>query len=179
MIKKNLFQQHIFPFEHEKTYQFPEFKITTITSRHVGPPQATDFQVLDPDTQYERTNALGGLFNSNFILETPTNLRVGFCAGVFEDPEKSFWMGRGVNVFIRQMSWQIRRHQIEDVAEDFMATGAQIMIPMHHEEDYKNEDKNAWAQEFNEYVAAKGYSGRCFMPERAKWHTVNFGVTAV
>ena len=62
---------------------------------------------------------------------------------------------------------------------DFMSTGAQIFIPMHHEEDYENEDKNAWAAEFNEYLAQQGYNGRCFMPERARWHTINFGVTAV
>ena len=169
-------QQKIFPFENERTYHFPGFTLSTYTARHVGRPDAEHFSPgPDMGTPLERLNEVGTLFNHNFILRTASNLRIGYCAGTFDDTERYEWKQEGINVFLRQMSWHIRTNMMEDIAEDFMSTGAAVMLPLHHEEDYKYQDKNAWAQRFNEYLASKGYYGRLYMPERAKWCSITLG----
>lgn len=173
----NLQQTKIFPYENESTYLFNDFTFSTYTGRHCGDPNETDFREgPDIGSEFEVVNTYGALFNTDFILTTKTNLRVGFCAGTFDETEQNRWKNAGLNVFIRQCSWHIHTGEMEDIAEDFMLTGAPVMLPLHHEVDYNTANKNGWARLFNEYLASKGYYGRLYMPERGKWHSITVGV---
>ena len=173
----NISQTAFFPYAWNQTYDFGDFTLTTLPARHNGnrrPSERIDINVEEP---FQEAGFLGTLFNTNFILETPNHVRIGFCAGVFRDGEieKNCWKGKGCNIFIRQYGGRFRRNDAEGLAREFMETGASILLPMHQERIYTDiaaEDINGMIEKVNAILEAKGYAGRALAPQCGHWYTV-------
>ena len=177
-------QQMVFPFENNQHYEFQDFTLDTVVARHsfkkgpeflVRKPE----EAIDPGTPFETLNPYGGLFNTNFIITAKNNLKVAFCGGCFEDVERNRWRNAGINVLLRQCGTAIQQGDVESVAADMMAVGAELMLPLHHEKAYKNQEVLPFAEKVNQFLEEKGYPGRMFVPRQGQWYQLGVGIFQV
>lgn len=181
-------QQFIVPFEHGQTIEFDDFTLETLTSRHLyghlldKEGHAARFpgelpcpcrgSVLEPLDDY------GGMFNTDFIITTKNNLRIGTAGGPFADYVSNKYRRAGLNVLMRQCGYEMRIGDVKTVAQDLTDTGAELLLPMHHERVYGAMDTVAFSGEVNRELATRGYAGRMFVPERGRWYKLGVSVCA-
>ena len=157
-------------------YDFGDFKLTTLTGRHNGGWRPSE-KLINAGTRYERLNQLGTLYNTNFVLETRNHVRIGICAGVYRDGEveKNSWRDAHCNIFIRQFGGYLNRNDPEGLANEFMETGASILLPLHQEKFYDRilpADLEETANQVNKILKREGYHGYMVNPKRGKWYQI-------
>lgn len=166
-------EQMIIPFHNGEHFDFADFSLDTTIGHHTYFPycfsRPDEIPVLDKGTKMETLNKYGGIFNSNFVITAKNNYRIGFCAGTFEDYEANYWKNAKVNLLMRQCNEMIK-DDYRETARTIMATGAEIMIPLHQEKAYDKIDFIAYTEKVNEYLEEKHYSGRMFWPEVGVWY---------
>ena len=172
-------QQMIFPFDNNQHYEFNDFTLDTIVARH-GPgyvgQRPEKNRIIDPDTVWEEMNMLGALYNTNYILTTKNNIRIAFCAGFFDDVEKNNWKDKYINILLRQCGNMDNDPEVcAKAAEDMMVTGAEIMLPIHHER-FSSDIVISFADRVNKILADRGYHGRMIAPECGKWYDIGMAV---
>ena len=124
---------------------------------------------------------LGGLFNMNYVLQVPGNLRIAFWAGRLDGrayPVMKQMATYYPNFVLRQIPLRLPEHAETIYARELQELGAAIMLPMHHER-YEIAMPGALEQLFagiNEEMKKCGMCGRAFVPQRGKWYSVSFGM---
>ena len=178
-------QRKVFPYENEHTYHFNDFTLETFTARHGGPenPKPPSAMVQGgPADKFTVLNQYGTLFNTDFILTTSQGVRIGFCSGVFDENERYEWKDAKIDVLIRQCPEFMRSGDYAELAEQFMGTGAKILLPLHHEHPYDHHkpydqiDCVKFVENVNTYLAEKEYIGRMILLERGKWYNLTTGI---
>lgn len=178
-------QMLVFPFDNNQHYEFTDFTLDTCIGRHLygellrnGPAKLlTELKVPGKGTAYETMDIYGGMFNTDWILTTTNNVRIGFCTGPFADWQRNRWKNAGINILLRQCGFEIRTNNYKAIAKDLMDTGAELLLPLHHEHMYDQEDCVAFSQRVNEELALNDYKGRMFIPERAQWYTIGKNIS--
>ena len=166
----------IIPMGYDQTLDFDSFKMTTRMCRHYPTPAGMKMPER-PVNQYTVPGEYGSLFNTDHVFTTPNNFRVAIDAGLNEPNEENDMIPSGLNVLIRQCGTTIKRKQPELLAKQFMATGASVLFPLHHEKCYEDDDLNAFVADVNRICDEHGYYGRMILPERAKWYTLSVGAS--
>lgn len=174
-------QQFVFPIDNNQHYEFDDFMLDTSVGRHVyndvideqGHIHRLEKLTLPGmGTLYEELDVLGSLFNTDYVITTNNNIRIGFCTGTFDDFARNALKGKGCNIFMRQCGWEMHCDNYQKVAEEFMVTGAEILLPLHHEREYGHLDMQPFANEVNEYLAEHNYPGRMMILEQKSWYKV-------
>ncbi len=168
---------YVIPFDHEQTFDFDSFKVKMHTCRHYSNLNPPSKGGPDKGTRFERLNEYGSLFNTNFVFTTPNNFRISLCAGLFEADERNALVPESLNVLIRQCGTTIKLGLPELLAEQFMATGASVLFPLHHEKCYPENDLNDFVAQVNKILEEKKYFGKMILPQRGKWYTLSVGAT--
>ncbi len=174
-------QQLVFLFENNQHYEFADFTLDTSLARHSyeNEPELLvrkELRLLDKGPPFETLYPYGSLYNTNFILTVKNNVKIAFCGGSFEDVERNRWRNAGINVLLRQCGTPIRQNDYERVAQDLMDTGAELMLPLHHENMYGKQEVMPFVEKVNETLEKRGYPGRMFMPEQGRWYRLGLGI---
>ncbi len=129
------------------------------------------FGVPGPNT----TGGLGYLFNMNFLIETANNFRIDFSAGRdFEEHVHHVAEAESPNLMLRH---RIRSYSPEVTAKQIETMGAQLYMPMHHNNARaSNEDLNAYFVKVNDVLKAHGSNAKAFNPEPYKWYTISTSI---
>lgn len=175
----------IYPVDYEGTYYFDGFILETHHGTHHSQP--LDYQETikrfsgsqfpgSPDL-----NAMGGIFNMNFILTTEQGIRIAFIGGNDDGMLKRMEGKNRPNIIIRNKmaSSKVKTNVAEDFAEWFAASDVPLLIPMHYETWLTEEPEFArkMIEDMNHIMEEKGKIGRVAPMERGKWYTLDLAVT--
>ena len=120
---------------------------------------------------------LGHLFCFNFLLETREHYRVDFCAGRDYMDHVRHVADRRPNLMLRH---RIRTVSPRDYARQMEAMGAQLMLPLHHNNARASgEDLCAYFAQVNRFLREDGYPGAAFLPEPYRWYSVYTGIAGL
>ena len=179
----------IYPLYPNNTYYFDDFTLKTYPGAHdnrsfregrfrrPSDPQSAfggleGFGVPCPST----LGGLGSIFNLNYVIETQQNFKIDFSAGRDYEEHVKHLTEEKPNLMLRH---RIRSNTPEYCAQQIMDMGAQLMMPLHHNNARaKGEDLNAYFEKVNEILAAHGSPARAFNPEPYKWYTINLSIIA-
>ncbi len=170
--------------EHGGEYDFGDFKLLTIRGTHNTDRGKQVFKFnslgMDGDKGMSELNALGGLFNQNFLLTLPNNLRIVYDSGDYE-ASLSNWKQYHPNIIFRRYEKQILDDHIENMAQVLLDTGAQFMFPLGLL-DIKGSDRDAESMEYVEKVNAvlekKCAYGRMIYPMPGQWYSLGSTISA-
>ena len=179
--------QAIYPLYPGNTYYFEDFTLKVYPGAHdvrafregrFNRP-ADELQLYNmmgmPDVPNELM-LLGGIFNINFMISTLNNFKIDFCAGKDFEEHIQHIKEEKPNILLRH---RIRTDTAEYYAESLEKTGAQFILPLHHNNARaSDEDLNLYFKKVNEILIAKGSIARAFNPEPYKWFKVYTGIAA-
>lgn len=174
------------------SYEFEDFSLQTLNAMHM--PQdfvysnmtnifTESYGIEGPGTM--EIGQLGGLFSMNYMLTTRENLRIGFFAGRMDSPSYPGIRQMAAlkpNVLLRQIPVRLPQNPAEIFANEILTTGAQLMLPMHHEsfEAELNAQRHQMLTEIfdriNKRLEEKRFAGQAFWPERGKWYGLQIGI---
>lgn len=172
-------QQLVFPMEGEQRYEFEDFTLETCTARHLysgprdengKPVRLKEIRCSSKGTPFEPLSVYGGMFNTDYILTTGSNLRIAFCSGDFPDHQRRRWADAGIQILLRQCDQYVRDNAAQAMADDILAAGAELTLPLHHERYYDTPAFTEFAAAVNQELAARNYPGRFFLPRRGTWY---------
>lgn len=174
----------IYPVDYEGTYYFDGFMLEIHHATHH--PQSRDYQQMTgPSSPFgskmAELNALGGMFNMNFLLTTQEGMRIAFIGG---NDDGMLQRMKGINrpnLIIRNKmaSSRVKTHVAEDFAEWFSQADAPLLVPMHYE-TWLTEDPafaEKMIEEMNRILQEKGKIGRVAPMQRGKWYTLDLGIS--
>lgn len=174
----------IYPVDYEGTYYFDGFILETHHTTHHKQP-ATYQQVADGSSLFggemPELNAMGGIFNMNFILTTQEGLRIAFIGGNDDGMLQRMTGTHRPNLVIRNKmaSSKVKTHVAEDFAEWFSQADVPLLVPMHYE-TWLTEDPDFAAKmidDMNRIMKEKGKIGRVAPMQRGKWYTLDLGIS--
>ncbi len=173
----------IYPIYPGNTYYFDDFTLKVYPGAHDNRSFREGY-FLRPDDPANLTQAseefniptpnmtgpLGYMYVFNFMIETLNNFRIDFSAGRdFEEHVKQLGNDRP-NIMLRH---RIRNYTPEYYASQMEMMGAQIMMPLHHNNARaKGEDLNEFFDQVNQVLEAHHYAGKAFNPEPYVWYEV-------
>jgi hypothetical protein len=129
-----------------------------------------DFDIPVPN----RLGPLGSIFNINYIIETQQNFKIDFSAGRDFEEHVKHVADEKPNLMLRH---RIRTYTPEYCAEQILKMGAQLMMPLHHNNARANgEDLNDYFEKVNTILEASGSTARAFNPEPYKWYQINLSI---
>lgn len=119
---------------------------------------------------------MGYLFNLNYMIETRENYRVDISSGMdFEEHVRQLGRVRP-NMMLRH---RIRSYTPEEYAGQMEQMGAQLMMPLHHNNARASgEDLNDFFEKVNKILREHGYPGAAFNPEPYRWYTIQTQILA-
>ena len=170
-------EYNIFPFVPGMTYDFPDFRLDTISGKHGSIGSVCDLEgkdFADPQRPFVgRLNSYGCLFNTNFLFTLMNGFRIGFVAGVDVDTAAKYWKRKEPNLLLRQ---RMCHEKPQEYAEECCGLGGQMVLPMHHDAcDEENQDMNVYTQNVNRLLDG---TGMCmFNPKRLKWYSVKMQIS--
>lgn len=124
-----------------------------------------------------RLSGLGNMFCFNFLIETPQNYRIDFSAGRDYMDHVRHVRDKAPNLMLRH---RIRTVPPQEYAQQMEAMGAQLMMPLHHNNARASgEDLNHYFEEVNRVLQDDGYCGAAFNPEPYQWYRIFTGITKV
>jgi len=184
-----------FPFECGRSYDFGDFAIEIVPGLHnkigkLRPSGKIDganalYVVKGMQTEFDnplerKLQHMGTLFNYNFLLTLPNNLRIGFIAGApgMQTLDETIWSKlRPDVVMVQRARWGYPNWK-EQMVHTLEVTGARLMLPLHIEDSYSGTyDPERYAQEVNRLCAEKGVYGRMMFLQRAKWYKIKTGIS--
>jgi len=120
------------------------------------------------------TTALGSIHNLNYLITTRDNYKIDFSAGRDFEGHLKAAADEHPNLMLRH---RIRSYSPEQYARQLLDMGAQLMLPLHHNNAAASgEDLNAYFAQVNAILAKHGSAARAFNPEPYKWHTVRTSI---
>ena len=179
----------LYPLYPGNTYYFDDFTLKTYPGAHDNRAfrEGKFRRPSDPRSLYGGLEGfdipcpsllgnLGSIFNLNFMIETHENFKIDFSAGRdYEEHVKHMTQERP-NLMLRH---RIRSYTPEYCAQQILDMGAQLMMPLHHNNARASgEDLNAYFKKVNEILMAKGSAARAFNPEPYRWYTIKTSIIA-
>ena len=184
----------IYPYATGVTYHLGSFQIQIIPGRHndigriypSGRTVSTDspyaVQSGKPDFGEglaKKLGNMGTMYNYNFLLTLPNNLRIGFIAGTpgMEAWEEELWKQMKCDIVMAQRARWGYPNWAEKMAHILEVTNARILLPLHIEDSYKDiYDPEEYAAEVNKLCRDKGLHGRMMFLQRARWYEIYTGI---
>lgn len=179
----------IYPLYPGNTYYFDDFTLKVYPGAHDNRAfRDGKFQrPSDPRSLYDGSEGfgipcpsnlgpLGSMYNFNYLIETKNNYRIDFSAGRdFEEHLQHVQMERP-NLMLRH---RIRSYTPEQYADMIEQMGAQLMLPLHHNNARATgEDLNEYMRRVNEILISRSCSGRVFNPEPYRWYQIVTSILA-
>lgn len=175
----------IYPLNYEGTYYFDGFILEVHHGTHHHGKDDYNSMVKRFENVYmpgsNDLNAMGGIFNMNFILTTQEGLRIAFIGGNDDGMIQRLQGAKKPNIIIRNKmaSSRVKDHVAEDFAHWFAAADSQLLVPMHYE-TWLTEDPE-FAQkmidDMNHILEEEGAVGRVAPMERGKWYSLDLMIT--
>ena len=175
----------IYPVDYEGTYYFDGFILETHHATHhaQGKTLEDTMQWLSCRDDYAGTptlNAMGSIFNMNFILTTDQGMRIGFIGGNEDDMIKRMVGKDKPNRVIRNKmaSSKHKEGAAEKFADWFAQSDIQLLVPMHYEtwltDDPEFSEKVH--SDMNRIMNEKGLIGKVAPMERGRWYTLDLSI---
>ena len=179
----------IYPLYPNNTYYFDDFTLKTYPGAHDNRSfrEGRFRRPSDPQSAFgglegfgvpcpSRLGGLGSIFDLNYVIETQQNFKIDFSAGRDYEEHVKHLVDEKPNIMLRH---RIRSYTPEYCAQQILDMGAQLMMPLHHNNARaKGEDLNEYFEKVNEILAAHGSPARAFNPEPYKWYTINLSIIA-
>jgi L-ascorbate metabolism protein UlaG (beta-lactamase superfamily) len=179
----------IYPLYPGNTYYFDDFTLKTYPGAHDNRAfREGKFQrPSDPRSLYDGSEGfgipcpsmfgpLGSIFNLNFMIETKNNYRIDFSAGRDFEEHVEHMRSEKPNLMLRH---RIRSYTPEQYADMIEAMGAQLMMPLHHNNARAaKEDLNEYMRKVNEVLISRGSAARVFNPEPYHWYQICTSIIA-
>lgn len=175
----------LYPVDYEGTYYFDGFILETHHATHHKQPSVYRPQSDDSPSpfsgKWSELNAMGGVFNMNFILTTEEGMRIAFIGGNDDGMLQRMTGTNRPNLVIRNKmaSSRVKTNVAEHFAEWFSQSNVPLLVPMHYE-TWLTEDPQFAAQmieDMNRIMEEKGKIGRVAPMERCKWYTLDLGIS--
>ena len=171
----------IYPVDYEGTYYFDGFILETHhATHHAAPSTLQERTGRGGNPVDEELKAMGGIFNTNFVLTTQQGMRVAFIGGNDDGMIQRLQGVNKPNVIIRNKmaSSKVKTGVAENFANWFAGVDTQVLIPMHYETWLTKDPGFAEAMitDMNRIMEEKGKIGRVAPMERGKWYTLNLGI---
>ena len=110
------------------------------------------------------------MFNFNYVIETRNNYRIDFSAGRDYDDHLQHVQTEKPNLMLRH---RIRSYTPEVFADMIEQMGAQLAMPLHHNNARASEeDLNAYFRKVNEILQDRGSAARAFNPKPYQWYQI-------
>lgn len=177
----------IYPVDYEGTYYFDGFILETHHATHHKQP-SNYHETIERFTGSDfpgspELNAMGSLFNMNFVLTTEQGMRIAFIGGNDDGMLKRLQGTHKPNVIIRNKmaSSRVKDNVAEDFAAWFSKADTQLLIPMHYETWLTEDPEFArkMIDDMNRIMEEQGRIGRVAPMTRGTWYTLNLTVTEV
>lgn len=179
----------MYPLHPGNTYYFDDFTLKTYPGAHDNRAfREGKFQrASDPRILYDGTEGfgipcpsmlgpLGSMYNLNFMIETRQNFKIDFSAGRDYEEHVRHMTEEKPNLMLRH---RIRSYTAEYCAQQIMDMGAQLMMPLHHNNARAaGEDLNAYFRRVNEILIASGSPARAFNPEPYRWYQIQTSIVS-
>lgn len=179
----------IYPLYPGNTYYFDDFTLKVYPGAHDNRAfREGKFQrPSDPRSLYDgsegfgipcpsRMGPLGSMFNLNYLIETKNNFKIDFQAGRDFEEHVQHVREEKPNLMLCH---RIRSYSAEKYAGMIESMGAQLCLPLHHNNARaKDEDLNAYFAEVNGVLQAHGSSARAFNPEPYRWYQLCTSILA-
>lgn len=120
------------------------------------------------------TGPLGSMHNMNFLIQTRDNFRIDFSAGRDYEEHVEHVRREAPNLMLRH---RIRSYTPEDYADQIEKMGAQLAMPLHHNNARASkEDLNEYFFQVNKILKERGSAARAFNPEPYKWYKLQMSL---
>ena len=177
----------VYPIYPGNTYYFDDFTLKTYPGAHDNrafrekkfkrPSQMINdfagsegFGVPCPN----QTGPLGSMYNINFMIQTLNNFKIDFSAGRDYEEHAEHMRTECPNIMLRH---RIRSYSPEEFAGQIEKMGAQLALPLHHNNARaKDEDLNEYFRKVNDVLISHGSSARAFNPEPYKWYSIHLSI---
>lgn len=177
----------IYPVDFEGTYYFDGFMLETHHGTHHGQPlnyqEACQFMSPDKFPGSSELNAMGGVFNMNFILTTDQGFRLAFLGGNDDGMLKRMQGKDKPNIVLRNKlaSSKEKDGAAEKFAQWFAQTDVQLLVPMHHESWLTDDPEFAenMFKYMNHSMEVLGKAGRVAHMVRGKWYEINLAIAEI
>lgn len=179
----------IYPLYPGNTYYFDDFTLKTYPGAHDNRAfRDGKFQrPSDERTLYDGSEGfgipcpsmlgpLGSMYNQNFMIVTKNNYKIDFSAGRDFEEHVEHVRKEQPNLMLRH---RIRSYSPEEYADMIMKMGAQLMMPLHHNNARAaGEDLNAYMERVNQELKRRGSAARVFNPEPYRWYRICTSIVA-
>ena len=175
----------IYPVDYEGTYYFDGFILETHHGTHHAQPSDYEKTIERFSSRSDfpgspELNAMGGVFNMNFILTTDQGMRIAFIGGNDDGMLKRMTGKNKPNIVIRNKmaSSKVKTGVAETFADWFAQSDIQLLVPMHYE-TWLTDDPEFAAKvndDMNKIMEEKGAVGRVAPMVRGKWYTLDLGI---
>lgn len=178
----------VYPVDFNSIYYFDGFSLETFHgTHHPCPAYKENMEHVaatygNEDKTDLEWNVLGGLYNMNFILNTPEGLSLGFFGGNIDGDYEVFARHRPTILFRNKLHSSKTQY---DVASDWAAYLDQckipIMVPMHHEKWFVTKPGyvEQLVSDMNRILEEKGSISRVLNPQRAKWYSLDISINSL
>lgn len=170
----------IYPVDFDGHYIFPGFTLDTFHGTHheinSDYNKMISSNFISTGSHVEnKLNILGSIFNVNFLLTLSSGLRIAFVGGN-DDGMNNRFSNIKPNILIRNKmaSSNDFDHVAERYVENFIESGAQILIPMHLEAwiNERPDFVNDLISDMNEILRKRNLVGRAKLLSRLKWYNL-------
>lgn len=179
----------IYPLYPGNNYYFDDFTLKTYPGAHDNRAfREGKFQrPSDPRSLYDGSEGfgiacpsllgpLGSMYNQNFLIETKNNYKIDFSAGRDFEEHAEHVREEKPNLMLRH---RIRSYSPERYADMIEQVGAQLMMPLHHNNARATgEDLNEYMRKVNEVLISRGSAARVFNPEPYRWYQICTSIIA-
>lgn len=171
----------VYPVDFGDVYYFDGFSIETFHGTHHAQKSVMSTWrdggiVKDFGEKMADINAMGSIFNMNFLLTTDEGLRIMFIGGNNDGMLERIHRIRP-NIVIRNKMRSSKEldHVAEEWADFMISANCQMMIPMHYEswENTRPEFAKQVFQDMNRIMEEKHLAGRVAPLERTRWYTLD------
>ncbi|MDO4267282.1 MAG: MBL fold metallo-hydrolase [Eubacteriales bacterium] len=173
----------IYPLYPGNTYYFEDFTLKTYPGAHDNRAFRDGIfkRPSDPGALYHGSEGfgipcpsllgpLGAMYNLNFLIETKNNYRIDFSAGRDFEEHLEHARKERPNLMLRH---RIRSYTPEQYADMIEQMGAQLMLPLHHNNARASgEDLNAYMRNVNDILISRNSTARVFNPEPYRWYQI-------
>lgn len=177
----------IYPLYPGNTYYFDDFTLKTYPGAHDNRAfrEGKFMRPSNPANGYDgskgfgvpcpnRIGPLGSMYNINFLIETLNNFKIDFSAGRDYEEHLEHVRREHPNLMLRH---RIRSYSPEDYARQIEQMGAQLALPLHHNNARAaGEDLNEYFSKVNQVLKEHGSTARAFNPEPYKWYTIQISI---
>ncbi len=157
-------------------YNFDTFRVKWLPGRHTQPISLiphSEAARFGPDPVEQRHGTMGSLYNNNFLITLPGNLKIAMDSGLYE-PYLAEWEKYTPHLILRHKERGLEKHR-DNFAAVLQRSGAQYIFSLCQQ---NTEGMDAIARATNEKLAELGCAGRMILPEPGRWYRFDLCCTA-